>query len=115
MKKIINVLFYIYTFLCLLLPAADLFISKKLIFMFLFAFGIAQTFLDKNFKFNKYNLLRILLLFLLLVCGILLSFSDKDGNPFFLIQSCVPVLLCVFLKDSVDVLKCIKTGGVYCL
>lgn len=111
MKKIINILFYIYTFLCLLLPASDLVISKKLIFMFLFAFGSAQTFLDKNLKFNKYNLLRILLLFLLLICGLFLSFSDKDGNPYFLIQACMPILLCVLLKDSVDVLKCIKVGG----
>lgn len=111
MKKLINFLFYIYTFLCLLLPAADLILSKKIVFAMLLAISVVFAFLQRDFKFNNYNIERFFLLFSILLAGAIFSLSDSNGNPIFLITSCLPFLLCIFLKDTVNGIKCIKTMG----
>ena len=111
MKKIISFLFYLYSLLVVLFPAADFLISKKLIFAVLVCICLLEFFLNYNKKIQVSNLFRILIIFIILLLGTLSSINDEHSNYVFLIVSCVSLLLILLLDNSIDYLQVIKYVG----
>lgn len=111
MNKIISVLFYLYSLLVVLFPAADFLISKKLIFAVLTCLCLFEFFLNYNKKIHVLNLFRILIIFIILLLGTISSINDEYSNYIFLIVSCVSLLLILLLDNSIDYIKVIKYVG----
>ena len=111
MKKIISFLFYLYSLLVVIFPAADFLISKKLIFALLVCICLIEFLLNYNKKIYVLNLFRILIIFIVLLLGTLFSINDEHSNYIFLIVSCVPLLLILLLDNSIDYLNVIKYVG----
>jgi len=111
MKKIEVFFFYLYTVMCFLLPAADIIINKKLIFIMLLLITIINMILNKRNKINFKVLLKYLLLMIIPIIFSIVQISKGNENTFFIITSCFPLVLVLTIDNKIDSLKILKDAG----
>ena len=93
-SSIRRILIFLFILFCLLLPASDLFISKKMIFFLSMVFFVVNCFVSfDSLYLNKNTLLKVFIVLTLIIFFSITTISEPDTGALFLIVSCLTLFI----------------------
>lgn len=114
-NKIIEIILFLYIFLCLIFPATDILINKKIAFVLCLAFFCVACFMKPLIQISKRIVLKAYVVFLIPIVFMIISFFNVFvfSEGVFIIISCISVFIVLFF-NIIDERKIFKIFLIVC-